>query len=336
MISNRFRNDKKPVLKLNKIQLKAKQEVEEKVSNKQYVFENCFCPICNSTESELISEKDRYGLEYRVVICKDCGLVYTNPRMTQESYNKFYDTEYRRLYIGTETATEDFFRKQYTHGKQIFNFIKSTFTDKKFANLNVLEVGCGAGGILQYFKEQGCNVLGVDLGNEYLEFGRVNYGLNLKHGTINEASNFKPDIVIYSHVIEHILDLNYELLLLKKLCPNNAIFYIEVPGLKNIDRNYKMDVLRYLQNAHTYHFSLLSLTNLFGKFGFSLKKGTNAVQSIFLFSQNENYKIINEYPEIYKYLKKMDQRRYLYHLNSNYKLIKKLVLKFLQKKSTNK
>jgi hypothetical protein len=37
---------------------------------------------------------------------------------------------------------------------------------------------------------------------------------------------------------------------------------IEVPGVLNIHNAY-MDFLLYLQNAYTYHFSLLSLKNLF-------------------------------------------------------------------------
>jgi len=55
------------------------------------------------------------------------------------------------------------------------------------ANARIVEIGCGAGGILQYFKEKGNDVYGVDLGSEYIEFGRANYNLNIGTGTIDNV-----------------------------------------------------------------------------------------------------------------------------------------------------
>ena len=43
-------------------------------------FLNAFFP-----DIEKLSEKDRYGLFMPVVICKKCGLVQTNPHMTEDS-----------------------------------------------------------------------------------------------------------------------------------------------------------------------------------------------------------------------------------------------------------
>ncbi len=57
-----------------------------------YSFEGVSCCICEEKNFELLSKKDRYGLYTPVVICKECGLIQVNPRMTQESYNQFYDT----------------------------------------------------------------------------------------------------------------------------------------------------------------------------------------------------------------------------------------------------
>jgi 2-polyprenyl-3-methyl-5-hydroxy-6-metoxy-1,4-benzoquinol methylase len=311
MISKRFKNDSRTLLHLNNVQLAAKNEVEKKILNGIYKFETITCPICGTTETELLSEKDRYGLDYRVVICKTCGLIYTNPRMTQKSYNLFYDSEYRKLYVGNEVPTNSFFEGQYHKGKNIFNFIKSTFPNKELAGLNVLEVGCGAGGILYYFKQQGCIELGIDLGKEYLDFGRK-FDLNLKQGSLNEKLDFTPDIVIYSHVLEHILDLELELLKLKEISHKDTIFYIEVPGILNIHNAHKMDLLLYLQNAHTFYFTLTSLTNLFEKYGFCLIRGTEHIKSIFSIAdvEKEENEYSCEYPAVVEYLKKIEQKRY--------------------------
>ncbi len=326
MISERFRNDNQPLLKLNNVQLTAKNELEKKIQTGKYKFERISCPVCSSNETELLAEKDRYGLENQVVACSKCGLIYTNPRMTQESYNEFYDNEYRKLYVGTDLVKESFFKKQYNRAGKILSFIHATFPEKDFEGLNVLEVGCGAGGILYYFKEQGFNVKGVDLGSEYLQYGKRVYNLDLTHGSLKDVpKDFIPDIIIYSHVFEHILDLNAEIYFLKKMCHEKTIIYVEVPGIKNIHKAYEMDSLLYFQNAHTFHFSLSSLTNLFVKNGFKRIEGNEYVRSVF--SKDPDWvkqEIKIEYPDIVNYLKNTEQNRGLF-LFKILMLIKKIV-----------
>ncbi len=313
MISNRFKNNSKPLFRLNEVQLKARSDIEQKISEGDYEFENITCPICSSDIAELLSEKDRYGLEYKVVCCKKCGLIYTNPRMNQESYNKFYDTEYRKLYVGDNVPSQRFFDNQYSKGQRIYKYIKDSCPDKNFDNLHVLEVGCGAGGILYYFKQQGFEVKGIDLGKEYLDFGKSKYNLDLEQGALNKNLNFKPDIIIYSHVLEHVLDLQSEIQTLKEMCSDTTILYIEVPGVKYIHKSYDMDSLLYFQNAHVFHFTLSSLKQLFENTGFKFIRGNEYVQSIFVPNKvgvNINT-LFNEYTEIVKYLKRMEKMRFL-------------------------
>ena len=55
------------------------------------------CNLCGLDDATVIAERDRYGLETRIVQCKGCGLRYQNPRMTLEAYAEFYRGEYRAL-----------------------------------------------------------------------------------------------------------------------------------------------------------------------------------------------------------------------------------------------
>lgn len=313
MISKRFQNNSKSIFNLNSVQLAAKNEIENKLNNGHYSFETICCPICNSKNENVLSQKDRYGLAYSVKICLECGLVYTNPRMNQQSYNEFYDLEYRRLYLGAITPSNSYFEKQYERGALIYSFIKDTKTDSgELTNLNVLEVGCSSGGILKYFKDKGCEVLGIDLDSTYLNYGRDTHSLNLIHGSLEKVSDyFKPDIIIYSHVLEHILDIEKELKRIEEFCLPETLLYIEVPGIKNIHQAYNLDLLHYFQNAHTFHFSLTSLTNLLGKNNFKLLKGDEFIRSIFIHSATKNAPVHNDFGNVLNYLKKIEKRRYL-------------------------
>lgn len=238
MLSKRFENDGKPILSLNELQRAMRKQIEEKIANGIYSFEEAPCCVCGGKDFELLSEKDRYGLYMPVVICRDCGLVQTNPRMTQEAYSQFYETEYRRLYMGKEVPDEEFFKSQYRHGQKIYQYLAQ---DREgVANSFVIEVGCAAGGILQYFKEKGNKVYGVDLDPQYIEFDRANYALNIEAGTIDKLAKLdkSPDIVIYSHVLEHILNPVVELMKLGKVMTQGSLVYFELPGLRNLNRSY--------------------------------------------------------------------------------------------------
>lgn len=315
MLNQRYNYDAKPILKLNRLQLVMKEQVEQKIKDCTYEFEEVPCPVCDRKNFELLAKKDRYGLYMPVVICKDCGLIQTNPRMSQNAYNEFYNAEYRSLYDGRENPTNEFFLGQYYKGCQIFKYLDAKGLLKARKNMFVLEVGCGAGGILHYFREMGFRVKGIDLGESYIEYGRNHYDLDLSFGAINIIDlDETPDLIIYSHVLEHILTPNDELQKLHNILSDTGILYIEIPGVKNLMHSYKMNFLRLLQNAHVYHFTLRSLKNLLMKNDFRLLIGNETVNSVFKKIQNENSsaQIENDYSDVLAYLHKVERLRNFY------------------------
>ena len=122
MLINRLKNDHKAELNLNDIQRLMINQINQKVKDNIYCFEELLhCPVCESHERTLVGEKDRYGLYYPVVICNSCGLLYANPRMTQESYNTFYNLEYRKLYIGEKKLIVSIFECNINMGRKYMN-----------------------------------------------------------------------------------------------------------------------------------------------------------------------------------------------------------------------
>ncbi len=75
MLFKGFKYNGKPIIKLNKLQIKMKERIEEKIKENIYSFEEVPCCIYGSNNFEILSEKDRYGFYVPVVICKDCGLI---------------------------------------------------------------------------------------------------------------------------------------------------------------------------------------------------------------------------------------------------------------------
>jgi 2-polyprenyl-3-methyl-5-hydroxy-6-metoxy-1,4-benzoquinol methylase len=280
MISERHRNDGKATIRLNRVQRAAKLKVERKIASGVYQFEEAVCPVCGRAEYEHLAEKDRFGLYCNTVICKSCGLLITNPRMNQESLNQFYSDDYRELYTGSKWANAGIFSSQRKQGKRIFDFIRKYDKSISFQDKFVLEIGCGAGGILDVFRDAGAQVMGFDLGSDYLEYGVKEHNLCLKCGTIEDYQEVrKPDIIIYSHVLEHLSSPLEELKNIKKICHERTLVYIEVPGILFIYKTFG-EFVRYWQSAHLYNFSLGTLKNLLSKSGFTLVFGDETVKSL--------------------------------------------------------
>jgi len=310
-IFNRTGYPGKARIPLNDLQISKREDVNKKLETGEYEFESISCLICGSSSADVIAERDRYALLYSVKVCSNCGFVYTSPRMNARSYGLFYDKEYRELYEGTNIASEEFFERQRQKGRKILKFMKSNGFISG-SRIKVLEVGCGAGGILDIFQQEGHQVLGIDLGSEYINFGKSNYRLDLRVGYLADLKHeFTPDLVIYSHVMEHVTDPIKEMGDLAAICGPNTLVYIEVPGLFYIHKSYNLDMMLYFQNAHTFHFTLNSLNYLMNKSGFKMLLGTEYIKAVYC-KGHSDVNQLDEYSSVLKYLNFLERYRFCY------------------------
>lgn len=303
MFPNNRLFEEKPKIKLSKNQITEINLFKNQTKEGYYVYEEIVCVVCKNKEKTTISKFDRYGLPYVSNLCQTCGLIYTSPRLNQESYIRFYDSQYRKIYtsFSIKNPNEDFFKGQVNRGKEVFDFLVKNNPDKKVGS--VLDVGCGMGGLLVPFKENNFSVYGVDYGSEYVEYGKSK-NLNLSVGGIKDVKE-KFDVIIYSHVFEHILDLDSELSEIKKRLNEKGVLYIEVPGVLNLNNNYRSDLNRYFQNAHTYNFSLITLNNVLVSNGFELINGNEKIESLYKISNVTNL-ITNDYDRLVSEIKKLN------------------------------
>jgi len=314
MLRHRFKYDGVPSEPMSRVQFDAKAAVEKKIIDGVYKFEKKPCPFCQGNELELLAEKDRYGLYAPTCVCRNCGLVHMNPRMTQESYNEFYDREYRKLYGSDNVSREDFFAQQQAQGENIYNVLRQSGSLKAMPESSlIIEVGCGAGGILNAFKRRGFMVKGIDLGEEYLEYGRTAHGLDLVSGSLDSVKlSQAPDVVIYNHVLEHVLDPLKELLKVRQVLADDGVVFIGVPGIKAIERNqrYHGDFMAYLQNAHVCHFSAQTLANILYLCGFVPMYIDESAFTIARKGQIDMAKAGNDYEPVMEYLRQLEKAHY--------------------------
>jgi len=285
-LSKRFRDNGKAAFYLSDVQREARDSVLAKIRNGEYVLEDVRCPVCASSNRHTITERDAYAIPVAVTMCNDCHFIYTGRRMALKSLGNFYNVEYRRIERGVPLPREEFFNLQHGKGLAIQEYLRSVGIDLD-RNGIVVEVGCGAGGILEAFREHGHTVIGCDLGREYVEYGANRHGLDLYTGDLESlkpfiaSTNRRVTLIIYEQTFEHLMDLPAELASIRPLMDANSFLFIGVPGIRNVDAHYDSDFLKYLQPGHTSHFDLASLTYWLDKGGFARVAGDERVRAVF-------------------------------------------------------
>ena len=155
------------------------------------------CNLCNSNEYKLFKEIDGY----RLVKCRNCGLVYLNPRPSQQEIKEKYSVEYhiKRLLKGeTKTAKE-------IEGRINKNIGRAEEIVSQFGNKGkLLDIGCSDGFFITCLRRYGWDVSGVDISEWATEFARKKLELNVFTGTVEDIQyNEKYDIITMYHILEH-------------------------------------------------------------------------------------------------------------------------------------
>lgn len=111
------------------------------------------CNFCGGKDLKVLANKDQSGLNVNTCICLKCGLMFVNPRMKPEWYQKYYEEEYRNQrslqkgsYVEDE-SNEEVFSKRIKFGRVMAERIKPHIKDGL-----TIDVGSSTGGVLLGFK----------------------------------------------------------------------------------------------------------------------------------------------------------------------------------------
>lgn len=200
-------------------------------------WEKVNCPVCNSSE---YSVYERFGsqLQYTYVICKNCSLIYTNPRPKYDQ--DFIDSCYSSYYQYTENLTlKDLesikesslplFEKELSHLMK--------FDKKREA---VLDIGSGMGTFLLAAKSYYKTLIGLDVSEKMAKFVESTIKVPI---LITQFEEYYPEIkfslIHMSHVIEHIPNPNLWISHAKNLLDKNGILVINVPNKMGLSYRIK-------------------------------------------------------------------------------------------------
>jgi 2-polyprenyl-3-methyl-5-hydroxy-6-metoxy-1,4-benzoquinol methylase len=216
------------------------------------------CPLCGSSNSKLFDKRQFRGYQVVNVICRQCGLVYQSPRMTESENQAFYESEYRLLYQGQQGPNTKDMLVQTNRAKSTMDFIHPQV--KSLAR--VLDIGCSTGillhELLQHYQAEGS---GVEPGKVYREYAQST-GLNVYSSLeeLRQGDTSRFDLVSMMHVLEHLAEpVDYLSGLREDLLEPSGWLLLEVPNLYAHDS---------FEVAHLLAFSTHTLEQVLNKAGF--------------------------------------------------------------------
>ena len=224
------------------------------------------CGLCGRDDCEVLFQQDQHAFRLRTVMCRQCGLVYLNPRPTAQEYDDFYQRWYHRLYPA---------RAAFNAGKLGARIAAETARQRCHAYagylegpVQLLEIGPGEGAFLSALQTMfpKSKTRGVDLSPMEVEVCRGKE-LEVVCGSIEnlpKTFNDNTHIAVF-HVLEHSLDpLNMLRQIAVRLRPGCYLF-VEVPNILGSWQGLGM-----LHIAHPYQFAPATLGRTLHTAGFEL------------------------------------------------------------------
>ncbi|MEK7449980.1 MAG: class I SAM-dependent methyltransferase [Planctomycetota bacterium] len=202
-------------------------ELESLTWQKSDDLEFAACNFCGSERAQFVLTEN--GLN--IVRCRDCGLVYVNPRPTPEQLVRFYEQYF-------PPASENLWQKQmkYIFQKEGRRIIEA-MADKTKA-VDVLDIGCGMGFFLSLLKKENYRCYGIEISPTAADFARRHLNLNITQNTLLESGfpDNSFDVITLWYVLEHVPNPKEILQKVRHLLKKDGLVIIRTPQL-----NVRMD-----------------------------------------------------------------------------------------------
>lgn len=257
-------------------------------------FEYVNCDYCGSNKyNSVLTSIDYYNNipgEFQIVRCKDCNLIYTNPRPKEEIIDKFYPDSagyfqpkaqdfsiiaktivdiierikqiVLKVYYNYSNKTH-FLLKIIYFPALIFSYnrIKISGIPKYIKNGKLLDIGCSYGLFMYEMKNLGWNVKGIETNQAAVDYGNNELELDIEKISIDDFKiSEKYDVVTLRMVLEHVFHPMDTLRKIKDFIKDDGTLIFSVPNFNGLDvRIFKRYCYTLHLPAHLTHFTKASI-----------------------------------------------------------------------------
>lgn len=230
------------------------------------------CIICNHKYfNNFIDCKDYFLSKevFSICECRNCGFKFTNPRPLPDNLPGYYDPN---EYLSYTNSKKGFLSSIYQLVKNITIRRKYLAINKLFSTGTILDIGCGTGDFLNYFKKNNWLTYGIEPNKFARDYAIKNYNIDVKQE--NEINNFSSnhfDVITMWHSLEHVSSLRDLIINITRILKDNGIIVVAVPNCDSWDAKYYKDHwAAYDVPRHLYHFTPKTLGLLFKNYSFKI------------------------------------------------------------------
>ena len=201
------------------------------------------------------------GESFRLEYDEQLHMYVTTPKPSEEKLPSYYASE---NYISHTDGKRSLFEKMYQVVKGItLSRKQKLLTSYLPAKGSLLDIGAGTGDFLEYATQKGWNISGVEPSEKARALAKQK-NISLTESLPEEEITY--DAITMWHVLEHVYDLEGQLIWLKEKLSREGVLFIAVPNFESFDAaHYKTDWAAYDVPRHLYHFSRKSIQLLFEK-----------------------------------------------------------------------
>lgn len=228
------------------------------------------CPLCGKgRKTEFLRVPDSLGITretFTLVRCGECGMVYLNPRPSSDEMSKYYPEGY--CWKERARGLAGLYRELVLRAEI---GIISRLLPKPG---RMLDVGCGSGDYIGYFRERGWEAYGVENAGPAAEHASAVRGLAVHRGDIFSAGfpDGHFDLVAYFQVLEHVADPREQIRESFRILKPGGTLLVQVPNVESAQfRRHRERWLHLSAPQHLSHFSPATLWKLLGSEGFEVK-----------------------------------------------------------------
>ncbi len=223
------------------------------------------CPVCGGEQFDLaLQARDNTvsSETFKVVRCKSCAFLFTNPRPSVLAIGKYYEST---DYISHHDEGKDLMSRAYSWVRQYTTQQKIRLLEKLNGHTgSLLDIGSGTGYFLSQAKAAGWKVTGTEPNAEARTASKSRVG-EAVHESIWEpvltANTY--DAITMWHVLEHVHLLNETFDWLHEHLNPKGKLIIAVPNPESGDAGkFKEHWAAYDVPRHLYHFTKKSMTQL--------------------------------------------------------------------------
>lgn len=205
-----------------------------------------------------------YGLHPTIVRCRNCGLVYANPRLAASAIDENYSVIKDPLYIEEREGRVLTFRRNL---QPLEHLVRTPLPRR------LLDVGCHVGVMLEIAQERGWEAVGVEPSAWAAEHAR-GLGLNVINATLANAqlSPNSFDAVTLWDVVEHLTDPTADLRQVHRVLKPGGVTAIHTIDIESLLARVLGSRWPWLMEMHLYYFSPRTLGRMLTQLDFRVEK----------------------------------------------------------------